>query len=270
MTASANFISKEEATIRQPVELYDIYVGTTHYYHTNGDVAISFDGHEWTPATIHRESVKYNGDMKATEVNVTFAKTNPAISSYIASTPLKLTNIEIYKIFRDQSPYEKNLIFKGQIYAVSLKGSVAQAVCYGVEKLLEHQFNKWYYQIECNHTVFDDDCGLTEASYEVSVTISLDSSLTELTSATFGTYDDGYFNLGKVYFNGDYRQIVSHVESVITINYPFADLEDSDTVTITPGCDGNVETCVDKFNNISHFLGFPDIPFDNPFTWVNR
>lgn len=270
MTASSEFIAKETDISRQPIEIYDIYRDTTHFRHTSGDVEVLYNGYTWSPATIYRDSVKYNNDMKSTEVNIAFAKTNPAISQYIANTPIQLAWVEIYKLFRDQDPYETQLVFKGQIFRIALKGAIAQATCYGVEKALENQLNKWYYQVECNHTLFDEWCALTEAAYQVTTAITLDSSLTLLSSSSFGAYADDYFTLGNVYFNGDYRQITSHTGNQITIMYPFSDLEDSNTVIAVPGCDGNVETCISKFSNIIHFLGFPNTPIDNPCTWVNR
>jgi hypothetical protein len=45
-------------------------------------------------------------------------------------------------------------------------------------------------------------------------------------------------------------------------------LADNNTVMVYPGCDGRIETCRDKFDNLIHFLGFPFIPDENPATRI--
>jgi len=67
-----------------------------------------------------------------------------------------------------------------------------------------------------------------------------------------------------VEFEGERRTIVSHVGSVITINFKMIELVSTDTVDAYPGCDGRIETCRDKYDNIANFLGFPFIPDENP------
>ena len=34
-----------------------------------------------------------------------------------------------------------------------------------------------------------------------------------------------------------------------------------------PGYDGSPATCVDKFDNLDNFVGFPYIPSKNPVVW---
>lgn len=270
MAASESYIAQETAAQRQPVEIYHIWRGDVHFRHTSADLAVDYDGYTWAPATIQRGAVSLASDMKSSEVAVTFLKTDPAISAYIASTPMVLARIEIRKLFRDQDPLESQLVFMGEIVGVGIKGLAAQATCAGVEHILQNQLLQEYYQPECNHTAFDAGCGLSEASHAITPTVTVDASGTVLTASAFAGYDDGWFQLGKVLFDGDYRMITDHTGSTVTIQYKFADLETGDTVTVLPGCDGNVDTCRDKFANLNHFFGFPFIPIDNPAMWTNR
>ena len=76
--------------------------------------------------------------------------------------------------------------------------------------------------------------------------------------------EDGYFTGGHIIFGDETRTIVDHVGSIVTIMYKFKELEDNDSVDAYPGCDGKIETCKDKFDNLLNFLGFPFIPVENP------
>ena len=267
---SQEYITKEEASQRQPVELYHIQHRDNHWYYTSGDTEVDFDGHTWEPAAIKRSSAHYDAKLEGTKITVTFARTDPAIAGYLAQSPVKLSTITIYKLFRDQSPAEACLIFTGTILSVAIKALAAKAKCAGIDYVINHQFLNWRYQPGCNHTVFSDSCGLNEADYQLATTVNVDETGTVLTSSDFSSHADGWWKLGIAMHNDEERLIVDHTGNTITIMTPFRELNTGDTVTVLPGCDGNVDTCRDKFNNLSNFLGFPFIPLDNPALWVNK
>jgi len=267
---SQDYVEKEEASQRQPVELYHIQHRENHWYYTSGDKAVDFNGHTWIPATIKRSSTHYDAKLEGTNITVTFARTDPAVARYLAQSPVELSSITIYKLFRDQDPMESCLIFTGVILSVTVKGLAAEAKCAGIDYIINHQFLNWRYQPECNHTVFSRECGLNEDNFKLTTSVLVDVTGTILTSGDFSAQDDGWWTLGVVRYNDEERLIVDHIGNTITLMVPFRELNSGDTVEVLPGCDGDILTCMNKFNNLSHFLGFPFIPIDNPALWVNR
>ncbi|MFA5753983.1 MAG: DUF2163 domain-containing protein [Patescibacteria group bacterium] len=261
---SETYIANEEASKRKPVELYKIWVGSTYYYYTNGDVAVVFDSQTYTPATISRGSLENNSTLDVSVMRVQFAPIAVPILQYIAINPIDIIWIEISRLFRDQSPLEKSVIFIGQIKSVSFKGVNAEAECVSFEHFLRMPVPVYRYSISCNHKVFDALCGLTAASYQISASVTLDETQTQLTASAFDALADGYFIGGLAQFEGESRVIIAHTGSVITLAYKFNNLESSDTVDVYPGCDGTPTTCRDKFDNITHYFGFPFIPDENP------
>jgi len=267
---SQDYIDKEEASQRQPVEIYHIQYKDFHWRYTSGDTAIEFGGNTWEPATIKRSPARYDTKLEGTRVTVTFARTDPAIARYLAQTPVELSWIRIHKLFRDQDPMEACLIFAGVILSVAVKGLAAEARCAGIDYVINHHFLNWRYQPECNHTIFSEGCGLNEADYELTTTVDVDETGRLLTSDDFASYYDDWFTLGVARHNDEERFIVDHAGNTITLMVPFRDLSSGDTVIVLPGCDGKGSTCATKFDNYKHFLGFPYIPTDNPCLWVNR
>jgi len=271
--ATQDYIDKEEASVRKPVELYKIWSGETYWYYTNGDVAVDFEEAPggYVPATISRGSVEYNSQLDVHTMKIQFAAIEVPVVQYIAQNPIDIVWIEISRLFRDQDPLEKSVIFIGQIKSVSFKGVSAEAECVGFEHFLKMGIPLWRYQINCNHKLFDAGCiagwTLTKEDYKVGpATVTLDATKTILTSATFGGYDADYFVGGLVEFGNERRTIVAYSGNAITINFKMINLEDNDSVDAYPGCDGQIETCRDKFisSNIDNFLGFPFIPEENP------
>jgi len=262
---SADYIAKEEANQRKPVELYHVWRdGGIHWRYTDGDVSVVFDGDTYDPATLNRTSTKYNTQLEVTTLEITTSFVTDPTLEFIAINPIEILWVSVSKLHRDQNPLEADVIFIGQIKSVSFKGVAASITCVGFEHFLKQPVPKWRYQPNCNHHIFDSKCTKIEADYKTTATITLNSTGTELTSATFGGEADGYFRGGKVVFGDEARTAVNHVGSVITLMYKFKDLEDSDSVDAYPGCDGRAETCRDKFDNVINFLGFPFIPEENP------
>ena len=261
---SAEYIAKEEAAKRKPLELYKIWVGSTYWYYTNGDVAVVFDGQTYDPATISRGSTEYNSQLDVNTMKIQFSRVTEPLVQYIAQNPIDITWIEVSRLFRDQSPLEKSVIFIGQIKSVSFRGLSAEAECVGFEHFLKMPIPVWRYQTTCNHRLFDSGCGKVKADYKVVAIITLDATKTKLTSTTFGDYVAGYFTYGLVEFESESRTIIAHSGNTITIAYKMVNLVDNNTVDTYPGCDGRIKTCRNKYDNIINYLGFPWIPEENP------
>lgn len=275
---TTEYIGKEEAATRKPVELYKIWFGETYLYYTNGDVTVPFDDDDglgeqnYVPATISRGSAEYNSVLDVNTIKIQFAAVTDPTVQYIAQNPIAIVWIEISRLFRDQSPLEKSVIFIGQIKKASFKGITAEVEAVSFEHFLQMPIPILRYQLNCNHQLFDAGCQLVKTGYiepahvlfEVTATVTLDATKTILTSVTFGGFDAGYFTGGLCEFGEERRTIIAYSGNTITLQYRMQDLADSDEVSVYPGCDGDIKTCRDKFANILNFLGFPFIPQENP------
>ena len=268
---SAAYIVKEEASERKPVELYHIWREdeSEHWYHTDGDVSITFGEQEYTPATLSRSPVEYDDSLEASKMNFFMAQVSDPIPEYISLNPVDPLWISVTKLFRDQDPYEGLVIFIGQIKSVAIKGASATAECVGFEFFLKQKIPFYRCQAACNWTLFDSKCTLTEASYKVTTNVTVSSNGLTLTSSDFedSNYSDGYFVFGKLVFEKHERMITYHVGNTIKLRFPISTLVSTDEVDVYPGCKGDVETCRDKFDNVINFGGHPYVPLDNPATW---
>jgi len=266
---SAEFISKEEGTKRQPAELYHIWKGSVHYRYTSGDVAVVYNGETYTPATIQRKSAVYDEKLEVNTLTVQFSKvTDPALE-FIAVTPTDLIWISVHKLHRDMLVEETTNIFIGQIKSMSFQGSDVQVKCVGFEHFLNQVVPRYRYGPGCQHTLFDGRCRLSAGNY--AATIQLDSVSDDgmtLTSTGFGDYADNYFTLGYFVFGNYSRMITSHIENVIGLRYFIVSLEAGSEIVAYAGCDKTRSTCINKFDNLDNNFSFPDIPRDNPSLWV--
>lgn len=267
-SVSSDYIIKEEAFERKPVELYHLWMGTTHWRYTSGDVEVEYGGNPYLPATIKRGQVEYNSNLEVSQLQIQFAHITEPIIDYIAMNPVELVWVEVLKLFRDQTPLEASAVFIGQIKSVSLKGVSAQATCVGFEFFLKQPVPQLRYQAKCNWRLFDSKCGKTSTGYTDMTTVSVSEDRLTLTSTAFGARGDDYFAWGYVVFDEYKRLIVEHTGNDIKIRFKIPGVITGSEVTAYAGCDGSVFTCENKFNNLNSFGGFPYMPLDNPCTWA--
>jgi uncharacterized phage protein (TIGR02218 family) len=121
------------------------------------------------------------------------------------------------------------------------------------------------FQKDCDARLGDTRCGVTLATYTETGT------LTGVTSNSVVT-DSGraeaanYFSYGNMTMtsgvnNGISREVRVFSSGEFTLFMPFPyDVEVGDTYSVYAGCNKQLATCRDKFDNVGNFQGFPDKP----------
>lgn len=266
---SSDITARELAELRQPVELYHFWMGSTDWYFTSGDVPITFDGQVYTPAYIDRTEINFNVDLEVSQCDITVANVTDPILSFMNVTPSQEIWVSIFRIFRDDTPYEASVVFLGNPVDGTRKGATVKIQCVGFEQYLKGLVPHFRYQRQCNWTIFDSDCGLTpiEGTTQVTTTVTVSNNNMTIVSADFANVADGILTGGKCYFGSHYRMVAAHSGSTLTLRYPMPGIVNGSSVIVTAGCDGLIEHCVDTFNNLSKFGGHPYIPQDNPVLW---
>lgn len=266
MTFDSNMQAVEQSAIP---ELYDITAGGYVYRYTSYKIDQSFLGHLYRAAGIKRSAFTVDQELGSAKVSVSAYMSDP-LSSYIGTTPLPSTKVDIYRaVAESMSDYA--LLFSGVVQRVSGSNKIITAECIQAAKLqsrLPNIINQSY----CNWQVFDCDCGLDDSSWAVGATVSEiisgAGSGYRIYSPTFALFADGWFTQGKVYFDGDFRFVTNHTGNALTLHVPFgAGFGVGSSVTAYPGCDGSPSTCLNKFNRRTHHCSMPYIPSHNPVIW---
>lgn len=260
----------ETAVTNKPQELYHFWLGEAHWTHTSGDAQVTFMGRTYAPAAISRGSVIYNSNMEVSQLTISIARTDDPILKYIAENPVEIVWVEVLRIFRGSPSAGSTVIFIGQIKGVSFKGVTATVQCVGFEAFLKQPIPIDRYGPQCNATLFDERCQVdAEAGgfvYELEG-ITVSSAGLEITHEDLLEEDAGFFTLGFIEWGQYKRMVVDHYADKAFLRYPIPDLVTGENITIYAGCDCNLSTCKDKFNNVLNFRGMPYIPMDNPVAW---
>lgn len=117
----------------------------------------------------------------------------------------------------------------------------------------------------CGNVLFDPaTCMLNKASYAVSGVAGTGSGRTSIVTGL--GHADGYLEQGFMLFtsgdNTDIQRTIGTFSGGVAYFFqplPF-DVSVGDTFVAYPGCKRTMDDCVNKYNNLAHFKGFPFVP----------
>lgn len=156
--------------------------------------------------------------------------------------------------------------FAGTLSVRNTAGGKIQAQVLSELNLLEKPMPPDIYQAQCKNTVFDAQCRLSRAAWEVAsaVTAVTAGSKSQFTSAL--AQAAGYFDQGVVRFTsganaGEKRTVKAFAGGVFSFALPWPQpIAVTDAFVAAPGCARNLDACTNKFNNRVQFRGEPFIP----------
>lgn len=249
-----------------PIEGYKFIGSFQTYRYTSSERAEVIDGETYLPVAVTRSRVKAGTqEDDSLSLDLTIPFNVPVVMDYAFSqTPPKLT-LEVY---RQQvgDPDAWTLYWQGKVRGFSVEDRKATIKVPSVFSLaLQGEIPNVYYQVPCNHVLYDSRCKVARALHMVERTVvSTSPTLIQVSSAPGA---DGLWAAGEIVNtrNGERRLILNNTGDTITIGYPFVDILEDDTVELAKGCDHSLGVCKTVFNNVVNHGGFKYIPADNPF-----
>ena len=240
-------------------ELYQFDTPAETVRLTSHITSVDWGGERWQRAVVTRGPVNRSLSEKTSlDVQV---QANSELLRLVASYTLPTVRLTLYQV-TDTSSW---VLFCGEATGITLKGDMLNLTFATPTERLRFVIPRFHYRVQCNNALFDANCALSPSSWVVVATVS--GSGSTLTAPALASYADGWFTLGWAKFGNEYRLITNHTGQTIRLQVPFDQDPDNQELWIYPGCDGSPDTCKNKFNNFSHFNGFPFIPTQNPTLW---
>jgi uncharacterized phage protein (TIGR02218 family) len=177
-------------------------------------------------------------------------------------------NVVTLTIFRQHDGADGTVVlWKGRVVAAKWNDGICELTCESIYSMQKRTGLRARYTRQCRHVLYGQGCKVDKAVHAVSGTVSAyDGSFTVLTVPEAAAYPDGHFLAGMLgTATGAYRFIVNHHGSTIVTAAPLIAVEVGDVLSLYPGCDHSLTTCLYKFNNLANNGSFAWIPTDNPF-----
>lgn len=272
MTFESRETSVEDA---QPIEIFDITVGTETFYFTTSDRDdIVFGINTYVPAVIERSQPHVNDDEPGSEVQLVFPTNDSTVlaltSLWITAAPeIDSTRVVIRKHHIGDADFQP--FWFGRISSIeySDRGQDTVILCRSLTDLFTLQGPRKTWGTQCNHQHYDGGCTLSRAAFTVVATvdsISADGLTFTLDSLPTPTvrYNAGEFRKDMT---ADSRLIVlaDAGANTVTVQYPIPSIVVGDLVEVSEGCEHNLTDCEDYSNDINYGAS-PYTPPVNPFT----
>lgn len=268
--------------------LYRFTDGTTTWYVTSGESAITYNGNAYTPQKISHGTIseRINLQDSSTTIEMRNWTGNPLsrfrrarLQTAMAVTILSVTS---------QTPATDSAetIFTGRVKIPKFDGSFLTAEVGGETAVFNQMFPRPITRKSCNAMLFDSACKLVRSQWTFACTLPtapaagapFEYTVNALSwpPGTLPAIGSGYFSMGflvRTLADGT-QQANSIVDSsaisggavVLTLDgdlFPFPTA--SESWSIAPGCAGRYdEDCKAKFGNGVNFRAFPRMPRANP------
>ncbi len=254
-----------------PIELYRFSGSLAAYTYTSGNRELTFHAPSATQSEVFRPVAMSRSDIvlgditDRNELKVILPINVQLIADYVFDiAPISDLTLEIYRQNGENGIY--NLIFGGIVSGIGLKNNQATLTIPSVfTNYLDSEFPNIFYQSMCNLTTYSDRCGAIKADFTtLGVINAINDDGTIIVNAA-GAQENNYFAPGEIITDTERRLILAQQGDILTINYSFRSLTVGDAVSLVAGDDHSIQTCNDKFDQMLNFVGWPYIPYINPF-----
>lgn len=252
----------------EPIECYRFNIGITTYLFTSARDEVTLTIKEngltrtetYSPDYIKRTTIKPGSQGSAPTTDIEMSGDNVIAMLYSGPPPEEKVNIQVLRL-HDQDHTAFDIVFTGRGSQCAFGDSIATLTC-KMESYMDQEIPNGRRQFTCGNVIYDGKCRLKEADWQVEAFVDRAEGL-HVYSSTFANYPDGYFSNGIFRYNGNVRQVLSHVGNYIILKYPFTELP-REKVLIAPGCDLLFSTCAKKFNNYLNCSACLYVPPANP------
>jgi uncharacterized phage protein (TIGR02218 family) len=239
----------------------------TVFAFTSHDKALVYDSVTYTPVNAFTPStVQTTAGMNVDNLDVLAVIDSDEVSeSDLRAGLFDYATIEIFLVNWSDLTQGRMMLRKGTLGEISVhRSGIWQGELRGMMQPLQQTIGRLY-MMRCDADLGDARCGINLAAITQSGTVVSASDRanfipTALTDATFAgglvTWTSG-LNSGLAMEVKNWSASPTALELFLPM--PF-NIVAGDGFTISPGCDKNLSTCRDTFNNVVNFRGFPFIP----------
>lgn len=257
----------------RPAELYKFVNDQTEWFFTSADTDVDYNGDTYLAVSIGREGFEISAEINQATLSITVPVSNPIATMHLTDASDFATTLTLFVDDGDSVA----AFWKGRVSSVSADDDEATIECESIFTSLRRPGLRSRFQRSCRHALYASGCYLDPEDFGVVGTVNnIADELVQVPEA--GLSDNGHYLGGYLKApDGTLRYIVEHAGEYLTLSKPIQSLIDAVAaegsgdftgVTIYPGCDHTMATCLGTFSNLNNYGGFPWIPGEtnNPFT----
>lgn len=251
----------------QPREAYAITTPAETYRLASGVHDVTIDGNVYTASPVSRASIVVPNAGGSGDLSFTLPVSH-AVPQRVLELGVPPRSISVVVYRQQATSGESEAIWRGVVTSMACTGNLAEfRVASRLDRLKARRLPTISFSRICPHILYDNQCTVARASFTVSTTVAIANGRVVSVASMSGN-PDGWATHGEILHvaSGERMTIADQTGTSLTLQLPLVGIATGDAVQIFAGCDHQNNTCRDKFDNISHFGGFPQLPTINPWT----
>jgi len=276
-TALISYLNALRPTSDAPLltaECFTIWLATgTVLTYTDLDMPVSLNGYTYLANSVLIAGLKYKAscgvNVDSQQVTL-FARATDTIGGIpflqaMQQGLLDGAEVQREKVFFSNwtSPIGSVILFKGRVSKIDSIGRTSAQITVSSDLvLLDIDMPRNVYQADCQHVLYDAQCGLAAGTFSTAGAVGAGSTQNAVVwSAATADYQQGTIAFTSGANTGADVTIKAVSNGTLILSYPLPYAPASgDTFVASYGCDHTMNTCKARFNNLNQFRGFPFVP----------
>ena len=250
----------------QPITLYQFALGNNQkvWRFTDADQDITVNGEQWL-ATAISDSGRKTGD----NLRVSLPSDNAVAQLFRGIAPSQSVTLTVMRLHWQDN--EIRVVWIGTIIeAKRPETHQTELISAGLSSTMRSAGLRLMWGRSCPYSLYDSDCKVDKAKFAVAGLRVQAVTGTTITVGFPSQLPDNWFNAGFIEWTDslgvrEVRAVTVHHNNLLTIMGGTQKISVGTLITVYPGCDGQVKTCRDKFNNVLNFGGIPHMPNKSPY-----
>jgi uncharacterized phage protein (TIGR02218 family) len=239
------------------------------YTSYNKPLTVTYGGTDvtWTPAPISRDRLEAKGDTKGVVAHVKVALGTDVAQALLDehATPMV---VGIHR-HQDVATAVPVLIAYGRVSNISYSGEWLELDIATDDAGLAVPFPRALIERTCQWGTYSPFCGVVESDFSFDTTI-LTFDRSDITVASIDGNPDNYYQFGQLVVTVDGAKERLYIQTQVGTDIHIygalpTGVMSGDACTLIAGDDFTLATCKAKFDNVSRFTGFDQLPQIDPF-----
>ena len=252
----------------KPLVLYEFTLGETVWHYCGGQSDLTFNGVLYKAIAVSYAEYSMSGDPDSDDLSINIS-TKAAVTDLFNGTPPS-DPIQVAIRTLHSGDTEAPVVWSGTVKS-GRRVSRAEFIfnCNSLLSTLKRNGLRLFWQRGCQHALYDRLCRVNPDDHDTLAQVSAMTGAS-LTVSGIAALGDGYFSGGYLSFLSPYgttdrRAIERHVGNVLHLLGATDGIEVGSWITVLPGCNRTTPVCLNKFNNLDNYGGFPHMPDKSPF-----
>lgn len=250
-------------------ELFKFVEGDLITTQTRGDTDVTYLSELYTSAyPIKRGAAESKKELSKSSVDIIVDLSNPLAQRHLASPVDTVVTVTIFQ----QTETSTDVFWKGRLASTKANSKGVTLTCESIFTSLRRPGLRGRYQKSCRHALYAKGCNVDPELHAVTGTLTSVNGVALVVDG-LDAYPDGRFRGGMIMApDGVVRFVIDHAGNNLTLSRPFDQLQNLFNINgpgvvvvkAYPGCQHNMTDCINIFDNLPNYGGFPWIPNKNP------